>query len=512
MSDNRILIFDTTLRDGEQSPGATMSLSEKVRMAHQLELLGVDIIEAGFAAASPGDFEAVSAIAREVGSVRVASLARSVEADIDKAAEAVRHAKNSRIHIFLATSPLHMEYKLRKKPEEVLAMTEKAVKHAASCTKDVEFSCEDASRSDLDFLLEVCKVAIASGATTLNIPDTVGYAQPEEFAERIAFLKSRLPADSPVVLSVHCHNDLGLGVANTLAALKAGARQVEVTVGGIGERAGNAALEEIIMALTVRRAYYNFSTNIDTRQIYPTARLLSRIIGQPIARNKPVVGANAFAHESGIHQAGVLSNPQTYEIMTPDSIGLPSNAIVMGKHSGRNALKSKLETMGYSLDTEQLDVVFGAVKRLADKKNEIFDEDIEALVIEEVYRIPDKYRLVHLAIHSADTGVPPTAMLVMDVEGERHQQAGFGVGPVDAIFKTIDAVIGRTPKLEQYSVHAVTGGTDAQGEVTVRLSEDERSSIGRGADPDVLVASARAYLNALNRLDNARKSAATARS
>ncbi|MDL2216592.1 2-isopropylmalate synthase [Desulfovibrio sp. OttesenSCG-928-M14] len=495
---NRVLIFDTTLRDGEQSPGATMNLSEKIRMAEQLEQLGVDIIEAGFAAASPGDFEAIAAIASTVSGPVICSLARAALPDIDRAAEALHKARRSRIHLFLATSPLHMEHKLNKSPEQVLRMIEQGVTHAASCCDDVEFSCEDASRSNLDFMVEACRIAVAQGAKTINIPDTVGYAMPEEFAARISYLKERL--DPSVVISVHCHNDLGLGVANTLAALKVGARQAEVTVGGIGERAGNAALEEVIMALTVRAGYYGLTHGINTKLIYPSVRRLSRIIGQPIARDKPIVGVNAFAHESGIHQAGVLKNPETYEIMTPESIGLPGNAIVLGKHSGKNAVMSKLESMGYSLEPAQVNQVTAAVKRLADKKKEIYDEDLEAVVLEEIYRIPDKYALVHLGVQASDTGLPPTAVLVLDIDGERKQHAGFGVGPVDAVFQTIDRLTGRKPKLEQYAVNAITGGTDAQGEVTVRISENGRCAVGRGAHPDVINASARAYLNALNRL------------
>ena len=495
---NRIIFFDTTLRDGEQSPGATMNLSEKIRIAQSLDLLGVDIIEAGFAASSPGDFEAVATVAREVQNACVCSLARTGHADIDRAAEALKHAKKSRIHVFLATSPLHMEHKLNKKPDEVLKMIESGVSHASKCCDDVEFSCEDASRTDLDFMVEVCRIAVANGAKTLNIPDTVGYAQPEEYAARIAYLKERI--DPKIIISVHVHNDLGLAVANTLAAFRAGARQAEVTLCGIGERAGNAALEELTMALTVRKNYYQLNHNIKTEQIYPAARRLSRIIGQPLARNKPVVGANAFAHESGIHQAGVLKNPETYEIMTPASIGLPSNAIVMGKHSGKNAVKAKLEAMGYTLEQGQIDTVLAAVKSLADKKKEIFDEDLEALVFEEVYRIPDKYALVHLGVQSSDTGLPPTAILVLDIDGKRVEHAGVGVGPIDAVFQAIAAVTGHKPTLEQYSVNAITGGTDALGEVTVRLTENGRSVVGRGSHPDVINASARAYLNALNRL------------
>jgi len=495
---NRIIFFDTTLRDGEQSPGATMNLKEKVRVAQSLDSLGVDIIEAGFAAASSGDFEAVATVAQTVGNARVCSLARTVIADIDRAAEALKHAKKSRIHVFVATSPLHMQYKLNKTPDQVLRMIEEGVSHAVKCSEDVEFSCEDASRSDLDFMVEACRIAVACGAKTLNIPDTVGYAQPEEHAARVAYLKERI--DPKIIISVHCHNDLGLAAANTLASLRAGARQVEVTLCGIGERAGNAALEEIVMALTVRKNYYQLEHGIKTEQIYPATRRLSHIIGQPLARNKPIVGANAFAHESGIHQAGVLKNPETYEIMTPASIGLPGNAIVLGKHSGKNAVKSKLESMGYTLEPEQVEIVLTAVKNLADKKKDIFDEDLEALVLEEVYRIPDKYALVHLGVQSSDTGLPPTAILVLDIDGERVKHAGFGVGPVDAVFQAIAAVTGHTPKLEQYSVNAITGGTDAQGEVTIRITENGRSAVGRGAHPDVINASARAYLNALNRL------------
>lgn len=502
---NRIIIFDTTLRDGEQSPGATMSLAEKVRMARQLDRLGVDIIEAGFAASSPGDFEAITTIANEMENAAVCSLARSVLSDIDRAAEALRNAKKSRIHVFLATSALHMEYKLNKTPDQVLRMIEEGVRHAASFCDDVEFSCEDASRTDLEFMVEACRIAVAQGAKTLNIPDTVGYAQPEEYAARIAYLKERI--DPSIVISVHCHNDLGLAVANTLAAFRAGARQAEVTMCGIGERAGNAALEELIMALTVRQPYYGLSHGIKTEQLYPAATRLSRIIGQPIARNKAIVGANAFAHESGIHQAGVLKNPETYEIMTPASIGLPTNAIVLGKHSGKNAVKSKLESMGYALESEQIDTVLAAVKRLADKKKEIYDEDLDALVLEEIYRIPDKYALVHLGVQSSDTGLPPTAILVLDIDGKQVKHAGFGVGPVDAVFQAIDHVTNRKPRLEQYSVNAITGGTDAQGEVTVRIEEKGFTAVGRGAHPDVIIASAKAYLNALNRLSKKQEEA-----
>ena len=500
---DRILLFDTTLRDGEQSPGATMSLAEKVRMAQQLELLGVDIIEAGFAASSPGDFESVSTVAREIRGATVASLCRTVIEDIDRSAEALRHAAKSRLHLVIATSPLHMEFKLKVSPEEVLKATDKAVRHAAACASEVEFSCEDASRSDLDFMVEVCRTAVAAGAKILNIPDTVGYAQPEEFAARIAYLKARMPDD--VIISVHCHNDLGLAVANTLAAIRAGARQAEVTIGGIGERAGNCALEELVMALSVRKAYYRVEHGIHTRQIFPSVRTLSRIIGRPIPVTKPVVGANAFAHESGIHQAGVLSNPATYEIMTPESIGLSSNHIVLGKHSGKNAIRSKLENMGYHLDDAQVALILDAVKELADKKKDIFDEDLEALVLEEVFRLPDKYRLLHLAVQSGGASLPPCAMLALEIDGTKREHAQFGVGPIDAVFQGIAAATGHNPRLEQYAVNAITGGTDALGEVTVLISENGKTAVGRGSHPDIINASARAYLNALNRLAKIRE-------
>ncbi len=500
MSD-RIFIFDTTLRDGEQSPGATMNLREKVRLARQLEKLGVDIIEAGFPAASQGDFEAVQNIARAVKNCQVAGLARAVKSDIQTAWEAVKVAENPRIHTFIATSDIHMEYKLRKSREQVLEMTKEAVSFASSLCSTVEFSAEDASRSDWDFLVQVVDVAIKAGAKVINIPDTVGYAQPQEFARLIKYLLENVPDSDKAIFSVHCHNDLGLAVANTLAAIEAGARQAEVTLSGIGERAGNAALEEVIMALCVRKDYYNLHTNIITEHIFPSCRLLSMIIGQPIPPYKPIVGANAFAHESGIHQDGVLKHRQTYEIMTPASIGKTSSDLVIGKHSGRHALKQKLEELGYNLEEEQINQVFAAVKRLADKKKQVYDEDVEAVVLEEIFRIPDKYELVYLYCTAiSDDKASPSAALKMKVDGEEKQEAAFGVGPIDAVFNTICRLTGRTPKLLRYSVNAITGGTDAQGEVTVRLEEKGITAVGRAADADIIVASARAYINALNRL------------
>ncbi|WP_028571620.1 2-isopropylmalate synthase [Desulfonatronum lacustre] len=499
MSDSRVLFFDTTLRDGEQSPGATMSMPEKIRLARQLEILGVDIIEAGFPAASQGDFEAVQAISRAVKDCQVAGLCRATPGDIDRAWEAIKDGANPRIHTFLATSPLHMEYKLRKSPDQVLEMAEAAVRHAVKYTSNVEFSAEDASRSEWDFLATVVERVIAAGARTINIPDTVGYAQPDEFGALIRYLLEKVPNSDQAVFSVHCHNDLGLGVANTLAALRAGARQAEVTLSGIGERAGNAALEEVVMALNVRKDVYNLTTTIKTEQLFPSCRLLSLVIGRPIPANKAVVGSNAFAHESGIHQDGMLKHRSTYEIMTPESIGRSGTEMVLGKHSGRHALKKRLEELGYRLDEDQVDLVFQALKRLADKKEQIATEDIEALVLEEIYRIPDKYKLLYLSVLSGNMAIP-TAAMKLEVDGQEKQLADFGVGPIDAVFHTIAKLCCRDPKLLQFSVNAITGGTDAQGEVTVRIEEQGASAVGRGADPDIIVASAKAYLNALNRI------------
>lgn len=498
---NRVYFFDTTLRDGEQSPGATMNLQEKLRLAHQLEVLGVDIMEAGFPASSPGDFEAVRAIAAQAGDIQVAGLARCVENDIARCWEAVKNARNPRIHIFLSTSPLHMKHKLRKDPEEVLRMAVAGVKRCAAYTDNVEFSAEDFSRSERDFLCRIVEAAIKAGATTINLPDTVGYAQPEEFAALVDYVIKNTPNSDKAVFSVHCHDDLGLGVANTLAALKVGARQAEVTLSGIGERAGNASLEEVVMALSVRRDYYGLDHNIKTEQLYPSCRLLSMIIGQPIPNNKAVVGANAFAHESGIHQDGMLKNRETYEIMTPQSVGRNESNLVIGKHSGRNAVRNKFESMGYKLDEEQLNLVFEAVKQLADRKKTLHDDDLMALIQQEVYRIPDRLRLRHVSVQSSDAGgVPPTAAVLMDVDGMEKSGAGFGVGPVDALFNVIADIVGREPELEQYAINAITGGTDALGEVTVRLRENAYSAVGRGTHPDILVASAKAYVDALNHL------------
>ncbi|MGE4298970.1 MAG: 2-isopropylmalate synthase [Desulfovibrionaceae bacterium] len=502
---NRVIIFDTTLRDGEQSPGATMNLNEKIRMAHQLETLGVDVIEAGFPAASKGDFEAVQAIAGAVRNCQVAGLCRAMPRDIDQAWEAVKHAVNPRIHTFIATSPLHMRFKLGKAPDEVVEMARAAVTRAASYTRNVEFSAEDASRSERDFLARIVEVAIDAGATTINIPDTVGYAQPDEFGDLIRFLIDTVPNSAKAVFSVHCHNDLGLAVANTMAALKAGARQAEVTVSGIGERAGNAALEDVVMNLRTRAAYYELECGVVTEQIYPSCRLLSRIIGQPIPPYKSVIGANAFAHESGIHQDGMLKDRRTYEIMTPSSIGRNKTELVLGKHSGRHALTKKLAELNYTLTDEQMQTVFETVKELADKKTEIYDEDVEAIVLEKVFRIRDHFALKNMSVQCGDMGVPPTAAVVMTVnapgkEPQVVKHACFGNGPIDAVYNAINTVVGRTPTLKRFSVNAITGGTDALGEVTVRVEEEGRSAVGRGAHPDIIFASALAYLSAMNRL------------
>ncbi len=497
---NKVIVFDTTLRDGEQSPGATMNLQEKLRLAKQLELLGVDVMEAGFPAASIGDFEAVQQIAQSVDSMQVAGLSRAFHGDIDRAWEAVKVANNPRIHTFIATSPIHMQYKLRKTPDQVVEMAVNGVRHAATYTSNVEFSAEDASRSDRDFLARVCTEVIKAGATTINLPDTVGYIQPHEYAELIKYVIEHTENAHKAVFSVHCHNDLGVAVANTLAALQVGVRQVEVTLTGLGERAGNAALEEVVMALRTRQDLYKLECNIKAEQIYPSCRLLSTILGRPIPPTKAIVGGNAFAHESGIHQDGMLKNRETYEIMTPESIGRSATDIVIGKHSGRAAVRSRLQSLGYQLDEEQLDTVFAAVKDLADKKATIHDEDLEALVFSEVYRLPLCYRLINISAQSAVGTMPATAAVVLEQHGKETRLAGFGVGTVDAVFNVLSDAVGRKPSLEQFAINAITGGTDALGEVLVRLVENNITAMGRAADPDVIVASAKAYVDALNRL------------
>jgi len=500
----RIFIFDTTLRDGEQSPGASMRKEEKLRVAKQLVKLGVDILEAGFPMSSDGEFEAVKLIAQEVKGPIICALARANEEDIDRAWEALKYAERPRIHTFIATSDIHLKYKLRMSREEVLDRIEKAVSYAKKYTDDVEFSPEDATRTDLDFLCKAIEIAIKAGATTVNIPDTVGYSIPEEFGNIIRTIKERVPNIDKAIISVHCHNDLGLAVANSIAAIKNGARQVECTVNGIGERAGNAALEEIVMIIKVRKDLFPFYTCINTQEIYPTSRLVSAITGLPVQPNKAIVGANAFAHESGIHQDGVLKEKLTYEIMTPESVGIPTSHIVLGKHSGRHALRERLKALGYELTPKELDAVFQKFKKIADQKKVVYDEDLIALVEEEIFRVSDKYKLLNLSVHSGTVSIP-TATVQMEIDGKIIMEAGFGIGPVDAVYKTITKITGFKGNLLDYTVASITGGTDAQGEVRVRIEENGLTAIGQGADMDILVASAKAFVNALNKLEYLKK-------
>ena len=494
-----VLIFDTTLRDGEQSPGCSMNLEEKLQVAAQLETLGVDIIEAGFAIASPGDFEAVSEVARQCQRATVASLARAASADIERAWEAVQHAKKPRIHTFIATSPLHMRVKLNKAPDEVLEAITASVSLAAKLSPDVEWSAEDATRTEPDFLCRAVEAAIAAGARTINLPDTVGYATPETYGKMFRDVINRVPNADKAVFSTHCHNDLGLAVANTLAAVMAGARQVESTINGIGERAGNAAVEEIAMALKVRHDVIPVRTNIVSTEITRASRLVSGITGFQVQPNKAIVGANAFAHESGIHQDGMIKDASTYEIMTPESVGLTTSNLVMGKHSGRAAFRQKLEELGYNLGDNAFQDAFARFKLLADAKKTVFDEDIVALVDDEVLRGHDRIQVKDVEIHCG-TG-PARAILTLEVDGEEKTAATRGNGPIDALFAAIREIVPHEQSmLERYEVHAVTGGTDAQAEVSVLLSEDGRTSRGLGTHHDTLVASTRAYVNALNKL------------
>ncbi|MCX5838372.1 MAG: 2-isopropylmalate synthase [Deltaproteobacteria bacterium] len=496
----RVFIFDTTLRDGEQSPGASMNPDEKLRIARQLEKMGVDIIEAGFPVASDGDFASVRQIAMEIRGCQIAALARTDKTDIDRAWEAVAGAAAPRIHTFISSSDIHLKYQLRKSRAVVLKEACAAVAHACGYTQNVEFSPMDATRSDRDYLCEMVEAVIAAGATTVNIPDTVGYAIPEEFGELIATLYARVKHIRRAVISVHCHDDLGLATANALAAIKRGARQVECTINGIGERAGNSAMEEVVMALKTRKDLFGLETGIKTEYIHQTSRLLTQITGIPVQPNKAIVGANAFAHESGIHQDGLIKEKITYEIMTPRSVGISETRFVLGKHSGRHAIAEHLREMGYNLSEEELRRVFFSFKGLADVKKEVFDEDLEAIVYEEISRGEEKYRFLYLNVVSGNATVP-TATMQMEVDGKMVQEAGFGVGPVDATFAAIRKITKTDYPLLKYAVNAVTGGTDAQGEATVQLKFDGRSAVGRGAHPDVLVASAKAYINALNRLE-----------
>ena len=497
---DHLIIFDTTLRDGEQSPGASMTKEEKVRIARQLERMRVDIIEAGFPAASNGDFEAVKAVADSIKDSTVCGLARATEADIKRAGEALKGANSGRIHTFIATSPIHMEKKLRMSPEQVIEQAVKAVKWARQYTDDVEFSPEDAGRSDITFLCRVLDAVIEAGATTLNIPDTVGYTMPEQFGNLVRTLRERIPNSDRVVFSVHCHNDLGLAVANSLAAVMNGARQVECTINGLGERAGNAALEEIVMAIRTRQDFFQCDTRIDATHIVPASKLVSGITGFPVQPNKAIVGANAFAHESGIHQDGVLKHRETYEIMRAEDVGWGANKLLLGKHSGRNAFRSRLAELGIVLESEEvLNTTFMRFKELADKKHDIFDEDLHALVSDEAMTPQEQYKLLSLIAHS-ETGETPHAKVVIAEGGKELQAESDGSGPIDATFCAIEKILASGADLQLYSVNNITSGTDSQGEVTVRLQKSGRVVNGHGSDTDIVVASAKAYLSALNKL------------
>ena len=496
----KIQIFDTTLRDGEQSPGCSMSAGEKLVLARQLEKLGVDTIEAGFAASSPGDFESVQSIGQEIKKSMVVSLCRTVESDVERGADALKGAHKWGLHTFIASSHLHMKHKLQMEPKEVLKAAVRCVEKAKKYTNNVEFSAEDATRSDPEFLVELFSETVRAGAVVLNVPDTVGYTTPDEMHSLISRLMNEVYQSDQVIFSVHCHNDLGMAVANSIAAVRAGARQVECTINGIGERAGNASMEEIVMALKTRQQYFKFKTGIHTEQIYPTSKLLSQITGVDVQPNKAIVGANAFAHEAGIHQHGVLKNPLTYEIMTPQSVGIKASNLVLGKHSGRHALSNRIKQLGYKLNDVELNQIFQEFKRLADIKKQIFDEDLEALVTHGIRKHTDRYHLEHLTV-SSGTAVIPTATVIMKIDGEIVKRAGFGDGPVDAALNTIREMTGIECKLTSYIVKAITGGTDAQGEVSVGIDQDGIQLSGRGAHTDIVVASAMAFINGLNRLE-----------
>ena len=496
----RIKIFDTTLRDGEQSPGCSMNLSEKIEMARQLEKLGVDVIEAGFAIASPMDHKSVQAISAAVSNCTVASLARCTKGDIDAAWDAVKGANHPRIHVFLATSDIHMEYKLKMTREQVLQRITEMVGYAKSFCEDIEFSAEDASRSDHAFLAQCYSNAVAAGATTLNVPDTVGYSTPQEMADLITYLRENVSGIENVDISVHCHDDLGMAVANSLACIKAGATQVECTVNGIGERAGNASLEEIVMAIHTRRDFYQAETGVNTRQIYRSSKLLSNITGVPIPPSKAIVGANAFAHESGIHQHGVIANAQTYEIMNSADVGVPQNTMVLGKHSGKHALREKLLSMGYELSDQELDVVFTRFKELADKKKNLSAADIEALVLHRRNNVSPVYRLVSHVVNAGD-GVPNTSCIKLKQADKVLEEVAIGSGPLDASFKAINRMLGLDIRLESFSLNAVTDGEDAIGEAVVKLEDPNGCTYtGTGLSTDIIESSIRAYVNGINKM------------
>jgi len=505
MSKEKVIIFDTTLRDGEQSPGASLSIAEKLEIAHQLAALGVDIIEAGFPISSPTQFEATKLVAEQVAGPTIAGLARANEQDIEAAGKAVAPAKNKRIHTFIATSPIHMEYKLKKTSDEVLKMAVEAVKYAKTFTDDVEFSPEDACRSEIPFLIEILAAVIEAGATTLNIPDTVGYVLPYEYGRLIARLKSDVPGIDKRIISTHCHNDLGMAVANSLTAVRNGARQVECTVNGLGERAGNAALEEIVMAIHTRADFFGkgteneLTTNVNTKEIHRTSQLVSRLTGFVIQPNKAIVGANAFAHEAGVHVDGVLKERTTYEIMKPETIGLVGSRMVLGRHSGRHGFVDRCRQLGYKLTDEEIERAYQRFLEIADKKKEVFDEDLEVIINDEIRIVEQVYELQYLHVASG-TGTLPTASVKIRAKGEIKQAAACGDGPVDAAYEAIREATGQSPKLENYSIRAVTAGKEALGEATVRISGDGRTYIGRGISTDIIEASAKAYVDAINRM------------
>jgi 2-isopropylmalate synthase len=502
---DRVRIFDTTLRDGEQCPGASMTFEEKLDVAELLDEMGVDIIEAGFPIASNGDFESVAEIARRAKNAVIAGLSRAQDKDIDRCAEAVKHARRPRIHTFISTSPVHMKWKLQMEPQAVYELVIRQVTRARNHVDDVEWSCEDGTRTEHDFLCRCVEAAIKAGATTINIPDTVGYTVPEEYYSLIKMVRERVPNSDQAIFSVHCHDDLGMAVANSLAGVRAGARQIECTINGIGERAGNAALEEVVMAMKVRNDAMPFTTGVDAQMLMRASRLVSAVTSFPVQYNKAIVGRNAFAHESGIHQDGMLKHTQTYEIMRPEDVGVKQTSLVMGKHSGRHAFREKLKEMGYELGDNALEDAFRRFKDLADRKKIVYDEDIAALVDDEIAAAHDRVKLVSLSVIAGTHG-PQRATMKLDVDGKVFTEEAEGNGPVDATFNAIKAIVPHKAKLLLYQVHAVTEGTDAQAEVSVRLEEDGKEVTARGADPDTLVASARAYINALNKLTLKRQS------
>ena len=502
---DKVIIFDTTLRDGEQAAGGSLHLQEKLGIAKQLEKLEVDVIEAGFPISSPGDFEAVSLIAREVRDSKICGLARANPKDVDRAWEAVQEAEHPRIHVFVSSSDIHLMHGMKKSRDEILQLVRDMVARAKSYTDDIEFSPMDASRTEPAYLHQILEVAINAGAITVNIPDTVGYAIPEEFGQLIDGIFQNVPNIGRAVVSVHCHNDLGLAVANSLEAVKRGVRQVECTINGIGERAGNASLEEIVMAIKTRSDFFNLTTDIETRQIYKTSRLVSELTGFSVQPNKAIVGANAFSHESGIHQDGVIKMPITFEIIDPRTIGIPASHLVLGKLSGRHAFRERLAELGYSLNEEDLNRVFRAFKELADKKKEVTDRDIESLVAEEQRTISEVYHLDRIQVSCGDRGIPTASVVLLAPDGQTQADAALGTGPVDAAFKAIDRIVGVPNTLTEFTIKSITEGIDAIGEVLVRIESEETTYTGRGADTDIIVASAKAYVNALNRLFAAKK-------